>query len=45
MKAVANGVLAAAEAGTLERVGEHQKPLTESEAELMRVKREPAEER
>ena len=41
MRTMANEVLAA-ETGTLEGVGEHQKPLTESEAELVRVKREPA---
>jgi len=42
MKAVANSVRAA-KAGKLERVGRHQKPLTEIEAELGRVKRELAE--
>jgi hypothetical protein len=33
----------AAKAGKLERLGHHQKPLTEIEAELGRVKRELAE--
>lgn len=42
MKAVANWVRAA-KAGKLALVGQHQKPLTEIEAELGRVKREPAE--
>src|SRR5258705_7541507 len=42
MKTVANWVRAA-KAGKLERVGQHQKPLTEIEAELGRVKRELAE--
>jgi transposase len=42
MKTLANWVRAA-KAGKLERVGQHQKPLTEIEAELGRVKRELAE--
>jgi transposase len=42
MKTVANWVCAA-KAGKLERVGQHQKPLTEIEAELGRVERELAE--
>ncbi|SEK15258.1 transposase [Paraburkholderia tropica] len=42
MKTLANWVRAA-KAGRLENVGQHQKPLTEIEAELARVKRELAE--
>jgi transposase len=42
MKTVANRVRAA-KAGKLERVGQHQQPLTEIEAELGRVKWELAE--
>jgi transposase len=42
MKTLANWVRAA-KAGNLDSVGQHQKPLTEIEAELGRVKRELAE--
>jgi transposase len=42
IKTLANWVRAA-KAGKLESVGQHQKPLTEMEAELGRVKRELAE--
>jgi transposase len=42
MKTLANWARAA-KAGELERVGQHQRPLTEIEAELGRVKRELAE--
>jgi transposase len=42
MKTLANWARAA-KAGKLDSVGQHQKPLTEIEAELGRVKRELAE--